>query len=91
MKRSKIFLGISTGVLAVVAFTAAKSAKFSNLRNAYYAKSGSSICTVKASLQFYSVAASGAIQATNGQTPSANLFTYDKAGCTHVLYAAGAE
>jgi hypothetical protein len=48
MKRSKIFLGITTGVLAVVAFTAAKSAKyFTGFVNAYYTGSNHH-CTLSA-------------------------------------------
>jgi len=86
MKRSKLFLGISTGVLAVVAFTAAKTAKFSALNNAYYPDpANSNKCTLKASLQFYS---NGTTLATNGREPSANLYTFNSGQqCTNALFA----
>ena len=95
MKRSKLFLGISACVLAIVAFTAAKTAKFSNLRTAYYHSSVLNLCTIKASLLFYSVAGVGAIQATSGSVSSpvhAALFTYNRGGmCSAVLYSKGSE
>ena len=47
MKRSKIFLGITTGVLAVVAFTAGKTTKFStSIRAGYYTNPGNLKCTL---------------------------------------------
>jgi len=92
MKRSKLFLGITTGILAVVAFTAAKSAKFSNFQNAYYSN-GSRQCTLEASLQFYSVSASP-IQATSGLPKHALVYTFNSGGqCSNAakLYATGNE
>jgi hypothetical protein len=96
MKRSKLFLGISAGVLGVVAFTAAKVASFSGLRNAYYHQSGKSACTVLASLQFYSIPAIGAGQATAGSLSSpadAPLYTFNNGGNCRIqgkLYKTGA-
>jgi hypothetical protein len=46
MKRSRIFLGITTGVLAVVAFTAAKSAKFNNHHAAGYYSVNNGDCII---------------------------------------------
>ena len=91
MKRSKIFLGISSGILALVAFTAAKTAKFAHLKNAYYYAGASNLrCTLKASLEFYSVGST--IQATNGQSPSKNLYTFNSGGrCTNPLFKTGTE
>jgi hypothetical protein len=83
MKRSKFFLGISTGILALVAFTAAKTAKFSNLKTAYYPAIAGGNCTVKATNPFFTV---GTNPATNGS--GAFVYTYHSAGsCVTTLYA----
>jgi hypothetical protein len=96
MKRSKLFLGISAGVLGVVAFTAAKVARFSGFPNAYYHATNSSFCSRLASLPFYSIPQSGTTpQATAGplSTPAhAPLFTYAGGGaCINKLYKLGAN
>jgi len=58
MKRSKLFLGITTGVLAAVAFTAAKSAKSSHKAKGYITATVYAFnCTLPASPQenYYTV------------------------------------
>ena len=89
MKRSKLFLGITTGLLAVVAFTAAKTAKFSNLTNAYYTNGAPSHhCVIKASLRFYTQGST--VQATNGT--GGLLFTYNHgADCLNPVFVSGAN
>jgi hypothetical protein len=94
MSRSKIFLGISFGVLAIVTFTAAKVARFSGLYNAYYHGAATRFCTRLASLQFYSIPwTSSTLQATAGPSSSpshARLYTFSGGGfCLSPLYALG--
>jgi hypothetical protein len=96
MKRSKLLLGISAGVLALVAITAAKVTRFSALDNAYYHGVGSILCTILASLQFYSIPLNSITpQATAGpdsRPPHAPLYTYNNGGpCNHKLYKYGPE
>jgi len=74
MNRSKLFLGISAGVLAVVAFAAGKAVRFTQRLNCYYHVNSTSPCTILAILQFYSV---GSQQATSGRPAHALLFTYN--------------
>jgi len=94
MNRSKLFLGISAGILAVVAFSAAKVARFSGLLPAYYRGAATPFCTRLASLQFYSIPwASSTLQATAGPSSSpahARLYTFNSGGfCFSPLYAKG--
>jgi hypothetical protein len=81
MKRSKIFLGITTGVLAVVAFTAAKSAKFSHTAQGYYSISGGARCTVlgnKIGFTAGSKNGSSLTLKTSGNTQT--LYSYNHSG-----------
>ena len=81
MKRSKIFLGLTTGLLAVVAFTAAKVAKFTNKHAPYFTNPSSGFCTLAASGTYFT---RGSDQAKDG---THLLFSYnEKAACAIALY-----
>jgi hypothetical protein len=94
MKHSKLFLGISTGILAIVALTAARVTRFSMILNAYYRGANSTPCTRLASMQFFSIPATPVVQATagpDGVPVHALLFTYNGGGsCARKLYRYGA-
>ena len=82
MKRSKIFLGISTAVLAIVAFTTAKTARFTILKPSWYSTGNG--CTLRAPISWYT---SGTVQCTNGQQQGIFLYTHnDGAICAHPLF-----
>jgi len=84
MKRSKIFLGITTGVLAVVAFTAAKTAKYSHSARGYYSVTQNK-CTVPANQSFLTTG-------TNQATADGNLvFRYVDGPCATKLYTGSAD
>jgi len=76
MNRSKLFLGISAGVLVVVAFTARKVTRFTGLVNCYYYGVGSTHCTKLASLKFYYVGTGGATAGPSSSPAHAHLFTF---------------
>ena len=85
MKRSKIFLGITTGLLAVVGVVAAKERWNHNRLTGFYTSSGTN-CTASAGL-FYTVNSAGStVIATSGGGQL--LFTVKHAGyCSgKVLY-----
>jgi len=86
MKRSKVFLSISAGVLAVVAFTAAKVARFTIKDNAYYHGTGKTACTLFAG-QFFSVGITPATSGSSSSPANAHLYTFNNGGtCEHPLY-----
>lgn len=82
MKRSKVFLGITTGVLAVVAFTAAKSAKFTNRLAGYH--QGLSHCTVAAGVTGYTTNSGSGVKVKQG---GVTVYSYtDAAACSNPLF-----
>ena len=85
MKRSKIFLGLTTGVLAVVAFTAAKSAKFSHKVQGYITGSSGLRCTLAANANpYYTVGGPNVAKtAVNGQK---TIFEYKQGTCASPLF-----
>jgi hypothetical protein len=84
MKRSKIFLGITTGVLAVVAFTAAKVAKFSPIQPAYYSN-GNQQCTLSAgvAVQYFTAGTNAAFSGLK------KLYEINSSACAVRLYTNG--
>jgi hypothetical protein len=90
MKRSKIFLGITTGILAVVAFTAAKTAKFTAKVAAYYSDGvgPNHACTVTANASYYTATDRSGSQ---GVVNSHLVFTRDASGCVSRLYVGTTE
>lgn len=86
MKRSKIFLGITTGVLAVVAFTAAKSAKFTTKVQGYITATVAPFhCTLPAVANpYYTVGASssGLAKTASGRT----IYEFKNAPCANPLF-----
>jgi hypothetical protein len=88
MKRSKIFLGITTGVLAVVAFTAAKTAKFGTIKHGYYTN-GSGKCSVNGNAgSFFTIQFNGTANRAKTSEGSKLLFASHPAGggCVVPLY-----
>ena len=84
MKRSKIVLGMTTGILAVAALVAAKASKFARDPLAYYSL-GHNSCTYLASGATYYT------KNFNGNVPAVDnngnfLFSYSKTACQHRLY-----
>ena len=84
MKRSKIFLGITTGVLAVVAFTAAKSAKFSTQVRGYITSSNSK-CTLAAvgGIKYYT---NGFNIARTNSSGGRTIYEFQAAPCNVPLF-----
>ena len=85
MKRSKIFLGITTGVLAVVAFTAAKSAKFTHKVEGYITSTNGK-CTLPAvAANYWTV---GANLAKTSAFGAKTIFEYNNSvdPCVKPLY-----
>lgn len=80
MKRSKIFLGMVTAILAVAAFAAERTHKFSRVQ-AYY-NIGSGSCTLSAGAKYYT-GGYGERARLDGIYP---LYSYHTIGCIHPLY-----
>ena len=86
MKRSNIFLGITTGVLAVVAFTAAKSAKFTHKVHGYIT-SVNFMCTYPADANpWYTVGASNSTYCRTYYYGERTVYEYKKAPCVFPLF-----
>ena len=87
MKRSKIFLGMTTGILAVAALVATKKSNFANTFNAYYTGAISKNCTVLAPTLFLTnTAGTPALWGTH------ELYTYNNGNaCTTHLYTTGRD
>jgi len=87
MKRSKIFLGITTGVLAIVAFSAAKVAKFTTTKLGYYSvgNANGAKCTLSGgSTPYYT---SGSVQAQETVTSQPySLFEKNSGKCAIPLF-----
>ena len=84
MKRSKLFLGITTGVLAVVAFTAAKSAQLCTKVHGYITSTDLK-CTLPAIANLYYTEggpSSGIAETFYGRT----IYEFKKGTCTNPLY-----
>ena len=91
MKRSKIFLGITTGVLAVVAFTAAKTNKFSaSLRQGFYTNpSGLHRCTVGSGFIYSTKNETGTLNQAIDENNLETLYSYNANGfCQKPLFTA---
>ena len=86
MKRSKIFLGVTTGVLAVVAFTAAKSAKFTTRVHGYITRSSSLKCTLAVTNEYYTVGQSNTSGYAKTSTGGRTIFEYQAGSCLNPLY-----
>jgi len=82
MKRSKIFLGVTTGLLAVAAVMAAKVSKFSPTTPAYYSHNNGP-CTRFASIKL-TTRSDGKPQ--DKASNNALLFSYNASTCTKKLY-----
>lgn len=92
MKRSKLFLGITTGLLAVAGFAAAK-AKFSGTAHVGYFDRNNNGCTVKSAKQAFafSVALSGSNIAYTA-IGSTHYYLYSQANCNSLpLYTKVAD
>ena len=87
MKRSKIFLGIATGVLAVVAFTAAKTAKFTHRVEGYITSSLLKCTLLANAVRYYTVGAAGSTLAKTEVFGVRTIFEYNNsvAPCAHAL------
>jgi hypothetical protein len=83
MKRSKIFLSMATGILAVAALAATKAHKFTTRVVGYYSISSNGPCTVSSGALYYTAQASSAKQATINLH---KLFSYNQSGCTKALF-----
>jgi hypothetical protein len=84
MKRSRIFLGIMTGVLAVVAFTAAKTTKYTTKVKGYITSS-TPACTAFQQVSGFIKGTDG--YQTNGSGARVNEFT-TASSCNTPLYKA---
>jgi hypothetical protein len=84
MKRSKLYLSIAAGILAVVALGATKATKFTTRHIGYYSLNFGP-CTASCGISYYTGRAAGAAQAIcNGL--GARLFSYNIASCITPLY-----
>jgi hypothetical protein len=80
MKRSKLFLGVTTGILAVVAFTAAKTARFTrHVAGYYYGGSQNQHCTLSGGAVGYTASGEGN-PLTADNTSSSPLYSYNNGG-----------
>ena len=89
MKRSKLFLGITTGVLAAVAFTAAKSTNFIHKVKGYITSTSvPAKCTLPAAAnQWYTMGAISSAYCKTWVSGVRTVFEYNKTGtCVHPLY-----
>ena len=85
MKRSKIFLGVTASVLAVVAFAAAKTARFTAFRAGYYTNPiGAHHCTLSGNISGYvtKVGSADRLKASGGQL----LYSFHNGSCVTPLY-----
>lgn len=82
MKRSKLLLGMTTCILAVVALVALKSTSFTTKSPGYYA-GPSGACTLACGASFFTASHGNA--ATCGQPPHP-AYSYNATGCAHRLY-----
>lgn len=77
MKRSKVFLGVTTALLGIAAFAAAKTAKFGTPTEAYYSN-GSGACIVDAQRQFFTkVLDASSKPATLGDINATPLYSFN--------------
>jgi len=82
MKRSKIFLGMTTGILAVAALVAAKASKFTTPVNSYYSVTAGH-CTVLSPRSYYTRPDAG----TQAKWGTHDLFTYNSGNsCATPVY-----
>ena len=55
MKRSKIFLGVTSGILAIVGVAAAKSSKFTHKLKGFYSLGDQQGCINQCNVSYYTV------------------------------------
>ena len=55
MKRSKVFLGVTTGILAIVGVAAAKSSKFTNKLKGWYSTGDNAGCINHCAVSYFTV------------------------------------
>ena len=86
MKRSKIFLGITTGLLAIVGVTAAK-ARFAGISQPGYYKVSAAGCTVKSNKSFFTANSTKTpyVVATSGSSTGKILYSQSSANCSGLL------
>jgi hypothetical protein len=83
MKRSKIFLGLTTAVLATVGLFAAKSAKFNSLQ--YKVRSGTGVCSAALG-PIQNATYNGSTVLTTGSSAHAIAYTAVTTSCTQPLF-----
>jgi len=66
MKRSKIVLGMTTGILAVAALMAAKASRFSVIRHSYYSLNFGT-CTYASTNQYFTANSGDGNEAVDAQ------------------------
>lgn len=84
MKRSKVFLGLTTCILAVAALVASKSSRFTKKLEGYYANPiGQCTLTCGGVLYFTATHGDKAVCAAHNHAP---LYLYNSTLCVNLLY-----
>jgi hypothetical protein len=85
MKRSKLFLGITTGLLAVAGIAAAKTTWNTTRKTGYYTNAAGTACILNGG-SFYTQPGTGSLTAKNG-TLKLHTISNPFGDCTgHLLY-----